>query len=82
MNRDWVLFHLREARKQLEQTINEIETDESYSYGDYQVDMSHAYHHLNTAWNSQDATDQEAKESNDGNFERWRQFPIHIDLSA
>jgi hypothetical protein len=55
MNRDWVLFNLREAEEEIRRTISEIETVPDYGLGEFVVAMSHAYHHLNTAWNARDA---------------------------
>jgi len=48
MNRDWVLFNLREAEEEIRRTIADIETTPDYDYGEFVVAMSHAYHHLNT----------------------------------
>ena len=35
MNKDWVLFHLKEALEEIENTIKDIEKDLEYEYGDY-----------------------------------------------
>ena len=50
MNRDYVLFHLREAQCEIERTITEIESGPSYDYGEFVVAITHLYHHINTAW--------------------------------
>ena len=80
MNKSWVLFHLAEAQEELEKTIKEIESDPEYDSVEYSIAMSHLYNHINTAWNSQNST--ETEESNDNNFEKWRQFPTNIDMSC
>ena len=81
MNKKWILFHLKEAQEEIESTIKDIEADPEYDYGEYSVAMAHLYHHINTAWNSRDSTEQEANESTENNFNKWRKFPTDINLS-
>lgn len=75
MNRNYVLFNLREAMSELERTIRGIETDAAFGHGDFVVAMSHLYHHLNTAWNARESSDDEVRECSQQNFDKWRQFP-------
>ena len=75
MNKDWVQFHLTHAHEALGQLITDMKADQDYDYGEYVVDMSHVYHHLNTAWNSRDTTEDAARECSEEDFYRWRQFP-------
>ena len=51
VNREWVLFQLREGQEELNRTIAEIAADPDYDVGEFIVAMQHFYHHLNTAWN-------------------------------
>ncbi len=81
MNRKWILFHLKEAHEELSRVIGELESRNDYDGGEYFVAMMHAYHHLNTAWNSKDASDEEASTCSEENFSKWRQFPSDIDMS-
>ena len=80
MNQNWISFHLSEALVQLQEIIDNVEADPEYDYGDYVVDMSHLYHHLNTAWNSRDASDDEVANHSDEDFYRWRTFPSAEEL--
>ena len=75
MNRDWILFHLGEAHEELSKAIQKIRDDPNYDYGEFLVAMQHLYHHLNTAWNSRDASPDQVKSENDEDFGRWSQFP-------
>lgn len=75
MNRSQILLHLSEAQEAIEQTMRDIQADPEYEYGDYSVDMTHIYHHLNTAWNSREATEGEVAEVTAGDFNRWSAFP-------
>lgn len=82
MNRDYVLFHLREAREELERTIAEIEASPSYGYGEFVVAVTHLYHHVNTAWNARDVEPDRAETCSEADFAQWRQFPTDVDMSA
>ena len=82
MNRSWVLLNLREAEEELRKTIAEIESTPDYGYGEFVVAVSHAYHHLNTAWNSRDEAEAVVHECSEENFEKWRQFPTDIEMGV
>jgi hypothetical protein len=82
MNREWILFHLKEASEELTRTIQEMEKDPEYDFGEYFVAMMHLYNHINTAWNSRDATPERVKSCSFEEFEKWRQFPSDIDMSV
>ena len=80
MNRDWVLFHLHEAEDELRRTISQLRSNPDYDRGEFIVAMKHAYHHLNTAWNAQDAPTAAVQECAEEDSFRWRQFPTDIYL--
>jgi hypothetical protein len=63
-----MLFHLTEAEKALQSTIADIRSDPKYEYGNYRVDMEHVYHHVNTAWNAQNATEAAVNECSEEDF--------------
>ena len=78
MNRDWVVFHLTEARDEINKTLAEINETPDYDYGEFWVAMQHLYHHANTAWNSRDATQTQVENATDEDFNRWSQFPSDL----
>ena len=78
MNREFVLFNLRDAQAALSEMIKEIEEDETYGYGEYTVAMAHLYHHMNTAWNAQDSSDERARACSQQDFEQWSGFPSDL----
>ena len=80
MNQQAVLFHLKEAKEQLDDLIREIESDSSYSIDNYRVCMGHLYHHVNTAWNGRNASPERHRECTDIDFRKWRKFPKDDDL--
>ena len=82
MNREWVLFHLREVEAELRRTIDEIEATPDYGSGEFSVAVTHAYHHLNTAWNSRDESEAKVQACEEADFLRWRQFPTDIYLGS
>ena len=46
MDKDFLLFHLKEAREQLEKIIEGLESNAVVKPNDYRVWMEHLYHHL------------------------------------
>ena len=75
MNREWVLFHLKEAAEELDRTIEDIQRDPGYDHAQFWPAMQHLYHHLNTAWNARDASPDEVAGESDGLFNRWSRYP-------
>jgi hypothetical protein len=87
MNREVILFHLKEAAKELESTIEEMADNPKFSEESFGVAMGHAYHHLNTAWNGRNQTNKQFRACTDDDFDRFRRFPkesefIYLDESA
>ena len=82
MNKEYVLYNLREAAEELRRTIAEIEADSDYHDEELQAATAHAYHHLNTAWNARHASAAQVEACSRSDFARWRQFPSDIDLSS
>ena len=82
LNKEWVLSNLRDAKEELDRTITEIETDPGYEFGELSVAMAHIYHHVNSAWNSREASEQEVTECSEESFSRWRQMPDDIRLAS
>ena len=80
MNREWVLFHLREAHGEIAKTIGEIEDTPDYGYGEFWVAMQHLYHHLNTAWNAREASVEQVEHLTDNDFKRWSRYPTDLPM--
>ena len=59
--------------------IAQIASTTDYGFGEFSVALGHAYHHLNTAWNSQNAAPASVEEFSEGDVYR-RQFPEYIYL--
>lgn len=80
MNKNFILFNLQEAKEQLDSIIKDINEEPSYDTGEYIVDITHLYHHINTAWNARKSSEEESNMCTDENFFIWRQFPEDIYL--
>jgi len=61
--------------EQLNETIQCLSSDGEHGVEEFQVDMEHLYHHLNTAWNGRDQTDEQHRQCTDADFARFRRFP-------
>src|ERR1041385_8993149 len=75
MNKRVILFHLKEAKEELDRTIEEIGKGGEYDVPEFRVAMSHLYHHLNTAWNGPDMAVDVSEERRQVEFELFRKFP-------
>jgi hypothetical protein len=80
MNKPYITFHLSEANKALDRLLKDLESDPEYEYGNYRVDMEHLYHHINSAWNAREASEEAANDCSEEDFRRWRQFPTDLEL--
>lgn len=82
MNKPNLLFHLKEAKEQLDELVEHLskinDTDQIDFNGEITVGMQHLYHHLNTAWNGRH--DPEDLEETDDVFYKRRKFPTDIEL--
>jgi hypothetical protein len=80
MNQGWILFHLREAHEELTRTIAKINAAATVDEIEFEIALAHMYNHLNTAWNSHAASDEQIAAQTDDDFYRWRGFPADICL--
>ena len=78
MNKRFIISNLKEAKEELEKTIQSIESEKDYGFGDFHVGMAHAFHHLNSAWNGRDISDTEWKEYSDETYARLERFPVDL----
>jgi len=75
MNRNVILFNLREAQEEITKTITDLETEVDYSEATFSIAMSHVYHHVNTAWNARNSTEEQWKNCSDEDFNKWGGHP-------
>ena len=80
MNKKWIAFHLDEAATQLRAIVDSLSSESDYSYGEFVVEISHAYHHINTAWNSRDATPEAVADHSDADYDEWQKMPSEDEL--
>ena len=82
MTRHYVLWHLQEAAEAIASTIEEMTADAEYSDAELQVQITHIYHHVNTAWNARHAGDDRVAACSQEDFEAWRKFPSDIEMGT
>lgn len=80
MNKDWILFHLREAEEELKRTIANLGAGRDVDEIEFEIALAHVYNHLNAAWNARAATDEQIAAQSDDDFYRWREFPTDISM--
>jgi len=80
MKKEITLGDLREAKRQLDEMIAEIELDTDFDLDGYYVSFEHLYQHLNIAWNSRDEPDSRMEKCTEEDFMRWRRFPNEFDF--
>lgn len=78
MNWKLIASNLREAREQIVEIEQRIERKD-YSEAELYIDLQHAYHHLNFAWNIRTVKTKKYTEMTDTDFNRWGQFPKDIE---
>ncbi|HEX8552798.1 MAG TPA: hypothetical protein VF681_14720 [Abditibacteriaceae bacterium] len=75
LNKIWVSFELQDLAEHLADVLDRLR-DEDYDEAEYRIDIGHAFHHLNSAWNARNAEDEEPTEEN---LKKWAQFPSDIE---
>lgn len=80
LNKAYIAFHLKEVAEAAGQMLVELERDPTYDVGAYFADMTHLYHHVNSAWNARHSTQQQAERCSESDFNRWRQYPDDLPL--
>lgn len=77
MNKREILFHLKE---ELDRTIEEIGKGGEYEVEEFLVAMSHLYHHLNTARNGREMSDEAFRVCRQEEFDLYRKFPSNEEM--
>ncbi len=80
MNRENILFHLKEAIEAIEGIINEITNNPEYDESEYYIAMQHVYNHVNTAWNTRNLSQNRIDKMNEKDFYLWRKMPKDFDM--
>ena len=78
INWDIVLSNIAEARHELE-SMESIIKKKTFSEGELQVGLQHAYHHLNFAWNVRHVSTRRYAHLSDAEFRKWGKYPREID---
>lgn len=80
MDRNHVLFHLREASEELLRTIAQIESESAFSRSEFAFPMLNVYHHLNTVWNTRSLEPRQIEVATDRDVNAWGMFPVDLPI--
>jgi len=75
IQREIILENIAEARQQLE-AIEKSMLDAQYEECELRLDLEHAYHHINYAWNIRNESDAALVRHSDEDFVKWSKFPV------
>jgi len=79
LNWEIVKWNIIEAREQLEEIEQKIANGE-ISEGRFEVMVTHAFHHLNFAWNARRASMKRYSKMSEEDFNAWGGIPSDIEL--
>ncbi len=80
VEKDYALWHLQEAKEELDRTIKALAADPEYGEEEFRVAIEHLYNHVNTAWNARNASPERTAVCSEADFKTWRHFPTDIDM--
>jgi|GEM_PF-3231412 len=75
MNWRCIRHDLVEARDQLNEIIAKVDAGDVPCEADYLVNIQHAFHHLNVAWNARRSSLAKYQGMTIRDFNRWHKFP-------
>jgi len=75
IQREIILENIAEARQQLE-AIEKSMLDAQYEECELRLDLEHAYHHINYAWNVRNESDAALVQHSVEDFVKWSKFPV------
>lgn len=74
MQREFMLSNIAEEREQLEAIEKKLFTP-GYEEGEFRLDLEHAYHYLNYAWNIRNEPDDALTKLSKKDFIKWSKYP-------
>lgn len=75
IQREFMIGNLADAVEELQRIQKALE-DPEYCEFEFRLDLAHAYHHVNFAWNARSASDDSLLHLSDSNFTAWSRFPV------
>ncbi len=74
-NKEIIAANLLEAKDQLIEILESLEAGKDYSEVELKIDLEHAYHHLNYAWNIRNVSEKDLEKLKDEDFVKWSKYP-------
>lgn len=59
MDKKWLLNNIQEAQEELADILEKLKNNNNYSNLEFEMDMHHAFYHLNLAYNTNKITENE-----------------------
>ncbi len=80
-NLNWqiILSNIREAREELQELENLINSSEQPVEIELELSLRHAYHHMNSAWNIRNIETEKYTNITEAEFKAWGTFPLGFD---
>ena len=75
IQKELILLNITEAREQLQEIEESLNNEEEYTEIELKMDLEHAYHHLNYAWNIRKLTDDDVAKMTEYNFSELSKYP-------
>jgi len=82
MNDRFILSNVREAHEELTKLLQMLESGERLDFEGFHVQMAHTFHHLNSAWNGRNISDNDWHEYTDETYARLKVFPSDLPMSG
>jgi hypothetical protein len=80
-NKDAVLQNISEALEELERIETILKAAKTVNQIEFQINMQHAFHHLNFAWNARHWTKRRYASFSRADFESAGSFPTDLAFS-
>ena len=79
LNSKIILSNISEAREELQRIEEIISKNKNIDEIDFEIRLRHAYHHLNTAWNTRRLETKKYANMTYEQFHEWGLFPPGMD---
>ena len=76
-NREIIIANIEESIEQLQEIVKEMSNNPEYSEVEFQIDIEHAYHHMNFSWNIRNEQFKDVTLCSDKNYKQWSKYPAY-----
>lgn len=80
MNERFIQSNVEEAHEELTKLLQHFASGEPLDFAGFHIAMAHAFHHLNSAWNGRNISDEDCREYTDETYAKLEAFPTDLPL--